>query len=1031
MFKRYGIATLVIALAVFFVVQRVQATSSDNVNGYAWSSNIGWIHMNGADYGVNVSSSGAVDGYAWSSNIGWISFNSSDLSGCPSGACEARFDQSTGVLSGWAKAIAANQSGSDWDGWIHLYNDPDGDGVVNNDGASGGYGVVATECNWNGYAWASNIIGWVHFSGSGYGVTGTGDACQKSGEPTLSVTPNAVQILKGGTTQYTAWLDPDGEEGSKQKVELTSGVIWATSNPLIATIEGSGKGTATGVNAGAVTVTAIYYPNGGGIPDSVQSPVVTLTVVVPIVPKLTLSPTDITIPVGAIQTYTPSYDPDGGVHGDGSQSAYVPNTTAIKWVVSDSSVATVSGSPYGTATALKAGNITVKARWENVMTPAGIMTLESNTVTLHVIQPASPALVIFPIFTVINLTNCSTSWMLARYFPKGLGDQSVYIDPTSGVTWKNSNPVAVSFTGTGSIVNPKGATAGTSHVTATYAGTNSVNMVTINSSITPVLRVNPPNSTISTVHSHYGIKYGDAANYEASIFTNLQAHLDPDGPTCAQLETNVTNSTTWISPNNTVYPSPVISNNSPTKGKITAGATSGSWPFTASIVSGGQVVSASTNVTQARLSIDPNGAKVDIGGSQQLNAVPNPSSVAVDQSSTDWWLSNTSTDIFFDPIIRGLATGVKATSNTEVSVKYPVGGGRYIYGFGTMGVNSTIVTPTVRVVPSSPSIQVGGTVQLTAYYDSDGPSGPIAEVPLSNNSTGAHAEWSDFNAGIATSSKGPASYGLVTGHSSGQARIRASYGGTFGESLVTVTAIPSSVTLEMAQTQAGTYTNCAVAGQACSSSNPILVATGEPQAGKVFIKTTTSGVSSCTISHNTGLPLRRSGGTNLGSGTYSLRASSPKELNSDPLFKINDFRTNGDYQLTLSCISSSTGATITRTGHIRATTTGKVCELKLYSDEERLVAINLSKPLKFTVPLISARILYVEGSGLESGNVTVSADGLSEVSQTSGDTDTVQVKLEADFPTSIGKFTGEVTAPYCKSTDFPYEISEIQGPGEI
>lgn len=164
-------------LAMLILPQVAEAGSSDNLSGWAWSSTIGWVSFNsttggGANHGVNVSASGAMSGYAWSPNVGWISFNSSDLSGCPSGSCQASFDKQTGAVSGWARALAGAGSSiqtGGWGGWIQL--------------SGSSYAVTASGCQWSGYAWGggpsldSGVIGWLSFSGPGYGVTGSGQAC--------------------------------------------------------------------------------------------------------------------------------------------------------------------------------------------------------------------------------------------------------------------------------------------------------------------------------------------------------------------------------------------------------------------------------------------------------------------------------------------------------------------------------------------------------------------------------------------------------------------------------------------------------------------------------------------------------------------------------------------------------------------------------------------------------------------------------------------------------------------------------------
>ena len=190
---------LVFAVAAFFVffgerLEKVEAGSNDNVFGWAWSENIGWISFNntsgggGVDYGVNIdTSTGLLSGYAWSSTgpdtgIGWISFCSevnttncpnsiSDLAGCPFAPCQANYNSANDEVSGWARAYRAidpqGQTLGGWDGWIRLRGNfhgvwiedvaaPDPDEFRNwawgSDDASG----VALE--------GDEVIGWISFN---------------------------------------------------------------------------------------------------------------------------------------------------------------------------------------------------------------------------------------------------------------------------------------------------------------------------------------------------------------------------------------------------------------------------------------------------------------------------------------------------------------------------------------------------------------------------------------------------------------------------------------------------------------------------------------------------------------------------------------------------------------------------------------------------------------------------------------------------------------------------------------------------
>ena len=161
-----------------------------NVDGWAWSENIGWISFGNCSsiYGVNIEDDGTMSGYAWSENIGWISFNSTELSGCPSGVCKAIVNLDTGEVSGWARACAGTVNGDctgatrtdGWDGWIKL------------DGVS----VNKTTGDFSGWAWGGDVVGWIHFADALYKVRTYFDFNRT---PTITITkdPNSAKSFCG------------------------------------------------------------------------------------------------------------------------------------------------------------------------------------------------------------------------------------------------------------------------------------------------------------------------------------------------------------------------------------------------------------------------------------------------------------------------------------------------------------------------------------------------------------------------------------------------------------------------------------------------------------------------------------------------------------------------------------------------------------------------------------------------------------------------------------------------------------------
>lgn len=197
------------------MVQHVEAATERDISGFAWSDNIGWISFSCVDlgtctsvnYGVKVNSDNELTGYAWSDNIGWITFNESELSGCPEGACKAKLVGNS--LTGWAKALSAEGNG--WDGWISL-NKKDSDSVD--------YGINLGGTDFNGFAWGSEVLGWISFNpsaSSGVVLDTTSDLAIK----TFGISP-----VTNGNKPTISWTTENAErcEGSWASEDICTGV---------------------------------------------------------------------------------------------------------------------------------------------------------------------------------------------------------------------------------------------------------------------------------------------------------------------------------------------------------------------------------------------------------------------------------------------------------------------------------------------------------------------------------------------------------------------------------------------------------------------------------------------------------------------------------------------------------------------------------------------------------------------------------------------------------------------------------------
>jgi len=162
----------------------------------------------------------------------------------------------------------------------------------------------------------------------------------------IAVTPTTASIAVGSTQQFTA--TGTYTDGGTQ--DLTGTVAWSVSNLAAATISNSpgSQGLATGTGSGFTTVIA----TSGVITSSAD---LTVSAVNPILTSIAVTPVDVSIGVGATQSYTAT----GYYSNGGTQDL----TTSVTWTSSAPTVATVSNAvgSQGVATGVATGSTTISA----------------------------------------------------------------------------------------------------------------------------------------------------------------------------------------------------------------------------------------------------------------------------------------------------------------------------------------------------------------------------------------------------------------------------------------------------------------------------------------------------------------------------------------------------------------------------------------------------------------------------------------------------------------------------------------------
>ncbi len=281
------------------------AGTGQNVKGFAWSENFGWVSFNSrdcdidgdgtfegagenggsapagcpvsgaaVDYGVNINPAGDFSGFAWSENFGWLVFNRikvcdidatktcASSADCLSGACNlinppvapynggsgiiAHYNSSNRQINGWAYVLALGN-----DGWLKLRKDPADSGV------SYGASVKAVEGEFLGWGWNGNAAygtgaGWLSFNCEDTGTCATAEyhvqAPIPEGLNITSIDQYAVDPCDSCSCLKINWVMDAQSQQDGFNVYENFGLIASALNPSIRSYLRNGLAPGTAYN---------------------------------------------------------------------------------------------------------------------------------------------------------------------------------------------------------------------------------------------------------------------------------------------------------------------------------------------------------------------------------------------------------------------------------------------------------------------------------------------------------------------------------------------------------------------------------------------------------------------------------------------------------------------------------------------------------------------------------------------------------------------------------------------------------------
>jgi uncharacterized protein YjdB len=293
----------------------------------------------------------------------------------------------------------------------------------------------------------------------GCGGAGSSQSNHSSGQPTVSsiqVAPTSMSIGTGSVQQFTATAHLS--DGTSK--DITSTVLWDSSDANIATI--SSGGMATGFGPGTVTITAqssISLKSSATL--TVSGAAVNLSSIV-------VSPAASSLPVNSSQQFTAT-----GNYTDGSSADL---TSLVTWSSTPATIATVSASGLVNGVAAGSGNIS-----------ASLGAISGST-SLTVTAPTIASIAVTPVGLTLGI-GINQQYVATVTYTDGTS-----ADLSSGVTWTSSSTSVATVNNSGLVTT---VAQGQTTITASIAGQSDTSTLTVVPAHLTSIDVSPSVQTIA------------------------------------------------------------------------------------------------------------------------------------------------------------------------------------------------------------------------------------------------------------------------------------------------------------------------------------------------------------------------------------------------------------------------------------------------------------------------------------------------------------------------------------------------------